>query len=390
MATISAQAQRHYIMVSGTRQITDDAQTRNVAFRMTDNASLSPSTPVWHRLDSESGRRSWASEGAMVPGRMEWSKQYRDVADDSNLALFGVFAASGETAGGVARIGVTSVYIQDVMGPASGASTTSNIKAFTLEDVGLPGIQDDAYNRLVYNVFPESVTVSGRAGGFVNISAQLRGGGKDTAIGGAATTPVYFRNRVFRFSDMALLSNLTCGMSAINVTGFTSAPSSAQFLSDTQLTVAGAVDLTSICKSFTMTINNTVNVDDSYQPGYVDANGFAVVPALGWVRTGHSVRIEAKFLLGDTNSKLLRAESRAGTQRGIELWLKHPMAVETGAYVGNRISFGYADLVAYSETPDGLGPKYINCTWEAVDSGTEGTKAWRYIAANTYTTAITA
>ena len=388
MATTSVRGHSHYIMVSSGKQTTSDAATRDIAFRMTDNASLSPGIPVWHRRDMESGRRSWASEGTMYPGRMEWAKTYQDNADDSNLALFGVFAASGEAAGGVARIGATAVYIQDVEGPSGVAGATSNIKAFSLEDVGSPGTSDDALNRLVHNVFPESVSITGQSGGFMNITAQLRGGGLDASIGGVPTTPAYFRNRVMHFSDMALISNLTTGNAATNVTGFTTAPTSAGFLADTQLVVAAAVDLTSICKGITVTINNPVKVDDSYQPGNTNSAGFAIVPALGWVRAGHSVRIEAKFLLGDTNSKLFRAEYQAGTQRGMEFWLKHPVAIESGAYVGCRMTLPICDMVDYSETPDGLGPKYVTCTWEAVDDASA--KAWRYIAAGTFTTAMTA
>lgn len=389
MATTSERAHKHYIMVSGGKETdVSSPPTRDIALRMTDNADLSPGTPVVHYRDSESGRRSWSSEGAPLPIRMEWTKQYTDQADDSNVGLLGVFAASGEAAGGVARIGATSVYIQDVEGPAGVAGAASNIKGFALEDVGSPGAEDDALNRLVHNVFPESVEISGSSGGPIMISSPLRGGGLTAAIGGAPTTPAYFRNRIFRFSDMALISNLTTGNAAINVTGFTTAPTSAGFLADTQLVVAGAVDLTPMCKAIKLTIDNPVNLNDSYQPGNYDANYYGVVPPLGFVRAGHSVQIEARFLLGETNTKLFYAEWKAKTQRGIELWLKHPQAIESGAYVGCRMSLPIADMIAYVPSPDGLGPKYVTCTWRAVDDGTN--RSWRYIAAGTYTTAMTA
>lgn len=377
----------HAIEVSTTNQDSSTAETRNYKMRLQEGHNTAAAQVEFYRQTQETGLTTHLEESAPTPIAKEWRKSIRVAGDDVTVPFFLYWPTQGNAATSHSTLN-GSVVGEDVW---SGPNSAPTARSFSMEDLGKPGTSDADFNRLVHNVTPERVVISGQRRGVITVSADLLGGKTVTAAGGTGNT--FVRNRLYNFGMCYVKTNATGGFaSTTTYFGGATAPTSAANTTTLSQLAATITDITSLCQEWSITATQNIDMTRSMAPGNLDTDYAAIIPAsTDYVYGNDLQQLEFEMLFNQDSAadsgnivEGLRGEYEAGTLRGFEIWLVHPNYVESGAndsYYGMKVTCANMSPQSWAEENDAFGQRYVRVRYKAVYS-TSKSYAW-HIACGT-------
>lgn len=378
----------HALEVSRTNQDTTSAETRTIKFKVQSGNTTAAEQTTFFRSSEETGNESHLEESAPTPIAAAWNKSVTLAGDPISTAFFLYWPTQGGGDTVPTQLNATTGYEHVWSGPVYSGSASYTARAFSLEDLGVPGTSDADFNRLVHNVTPSRVEISGTRGAVVSVSADLVGGGL-TATAGSGTGSTWTRSRLYNNSMVHVMTNGTAGF-ASNTTWFGGATSPVTDSNWTTLSqlASTVTSVTSAVQEWTIRATQDLDLQRSLAPGNLTANYAAYVPKSGdWIWTNQGQQMEFDFLFNqdDTSGLVegLRAEYEAGTRRGFEVILCHPNGLGSSpdTFFGLKVTCANMAPVSWAEESDGFGQKYVRVTYRA-NWDTTKNYAWHIAGVN--------
>lgn len=269
-------------------------------------------------------------------------------------------------------VGVTSRYTMEWGWP--GSSPETFISTF-MEVLGDKNI-DTNHNRDLQNVIVESVSLQGSRDNPIELVVNWRAGGyHGTGASGTGGLNIV-TTRLLTFGMLNCYHSQTPGFTV----GPTHPWSAAHVIGDSDL-AGSPVDLSPYIQSFNLTFTKRPDVPRSKAPGYTDSNGAGIVPdALDYVVAANQpdATLELVFDHVDTAAaapgNLIPAFARdfeAGNQRGFEMWLEEHAQSESGASLGNKVTFGRMQCIECNDVERSGASKDIRTLWRPIYDSTE-------------------